>query len=249
MNDILVEICCGSFLDALEAEKAGADRIELNSSLFFGGLTPSAGTIAKVKEEVSIPCMVMIRPRGIGFCYTEEELSAMERDIDIALDLGADGFVFGVLNEDSTIDINACKRLIKRCGDREIMFHRAFDVVPNPIEALDIIIDLGFHRILTSGQAKNSYEGIAFLKQIIERSKGQIEILPGGGIRSHNVVEICERTGCTQVHLGPLRKVLERSSLYNPEIKFLPSELPREDSYEIVDREVVEEIVRLVKHR
>lgn len=246
-NNILVEICCGSLWDAIEAQAGGADRIELNSSLFFGGLTPSAGTIAMVKEEISIPNMVMIRPRGVGFCYREEELSTMERDIDIAIELGADGLVFGILKEDGTVDLEACKRLVKRCGDKEIVFHKAFDVTPDPIQALDQIIDLGFHRILTSGQGKTAYDGIPMLKKLIERANGQIEILPGGGIRQHNVVEICKQTGCTQVHMGPLRDVPESSALQNPNVKFTPSKLPKEGYFEVVDRKTVEEICSLVK--
>lgn len=246
-NNILVEICCGSLLDAMEAQKGGADRIELNSSLFFGGLTPSAGTIAQVKEKLSVPTMVMIRPRGVGFCYTDEEIYTMERDIDIAIGLGADGLVFGILNEDGTVDVEKCRRLIKRCEGRDIIFHKAFDVTPDPFLALDQIIDLGFDRILTSGQEKTAYDGIPMIRELIERSKDQIEILPGGGIRQHNVVEICKQTGCTQVHMGPLRDISDYSAMKNSNVRFTPSELPKDGYFQVVDRTAVEEICSLVK--
>ncbi len=246
-KDILVEICCGSLLDVIEAEKGGADRVELNSSLSLGGFTPSAGTIAEVKKRTSIPVMVMIRPRGGGFCYTEEEIYTMERDIDIAIELGADGIVFGILTEDGTVDTNQCRRLMKRCEGKEIVFHRAFDVTPCPMEALDQIIDLGFDRILTSGQGRTAYDGIPTLKRLIKHSENRIEILVGGGVRDHNVSEICRETGCTQIHMGPLKDVPDYSTRHNASVNFATSRLPKEGVYQIVDRHMVENVCRLVK--
>jgi copper homeostasis protein len=113
MQRILVEICCGSLEDALEAERGGADRVELCSALFLGGLTPSLGTIIEAKARLKIPIMVMIRPRGGGFCYTEPEMAVMERDTVLAAEQGADGMVFGILNADGGIDEERCTRIRK----------------------------------------------------------------------------------------------------------------------------------------
>src|SRR5262249_7479300 len=104
MNRVLLEICCGSLDDALEAGAGGADRVELCSCLFFGGLTPSLGTIGESTRRLRLPVIVMIRPRGGGFCYTEPEFAAMTVDAEAALAHGAAGIVFGVLTPDGAVD-------------------------------------------------------------------------------------------------------------------------------------------------
>jgi len=179
---ILVEICCGSLEDALEAERGGADRVELCSALFLGGLTPSLGTIMEAKARLKIPIMVMIRPRGGGFCYTKSEMAVMERDTVLAAEQGAEGMVFGILNADGSIDEERCKRLRKLIGDRQAVFHRAFDVTPDPFRSLDQLVALGFTRVLTSGQEDTVPEGAQLIKRLIGYAGDRIEILPGGGI-------------------------------------------------------------------
>ena len=119
MQRILLEICCGSLEDALEAEGGGADRVELCSALFLGGLTPSLGTIMEAKARLKIPIVVMIRPRGGGFCYTKSEMAVMERDTVLAAEQGAEGMVFGILNADGGIDEERCTRIRKLIGDRQ----------------------------------------------------------------------------------------------------------------------------------
>jgi len=143
MGRTLLEICCGSLDDAREAERGGADRVELCSALFLGGLTPSLGTVIEAKARLKIPIIVMVRPRGAGFCYTEPELAIMERDTALAVEHGADGIVFGVLNQDGTIDEEHCKQIRRPIGDRQAVFHRAFDVTPDPFRALDQLVQLG----------------------------------------------------------------------------------------------------------
>ncbi len=144
-SEILIEVCCGSTDDAVQAERGGAGRVELNSSLFFGGLTPSLGSVIEAKKRLSIPVMVMIRPRAGGFCYTEAEMAVMEHDARLAVEHGADGLVFGILNKDGTIDVDRCKRILELAGESQPVFHRAFDVTPNPLEALNQLIELGFN--------------------------------------------------------------------------------------------------------
>src|ERR1700733_14428236 len=151
MPQILLEICCGSIDDAIESEKGGAHRVELCSALFLGGLTPSIGTIHEAKLRLKIPVMVMVRPRAGGFCYTSAEMSTMER--------GADGIVFGILTTDGKIDAPRSQRIRRLIGDKQSIFHRAFDVTPDPFEALEQLIDMGITRVLTSGQKDSVPQG------------------------------------------------------------------------------------------
>jgi copper homeostasis protein len=240
MKNILLEICCGSIDDAIEAEKGGADRVELCSALFLGGLTPSIGTIQEVKRRLKIP--VMVRPRGGGFCYSEAEMATMERDAEAAVDRGADGVVFGILRADGRIDAKRTERIRQLIGKRQAVFHRAFDVTPDPFRALEELVDLGITRILTSGQKDSAPEGVALIGELIERAGRRIEILPGGGIRPFNVREVVERTGCRQVHMTAWSTVRDSSTQGRPEVTFGGALHPPEDRYEVTDAKLVRAI-------
>ena len=163
MKQTIVEICCGSYYDAMEAYRGGADRIELNSALVVGGLTPTTATLKLVKEKVpQLPVICMVRPRGAGFCYTEEEFEVMKAECLELLEAGADGIAFGCLKEDATIDFDKNKdllSLIKRYN-KEAVFHRAFDCVQNPFETMEQLIALGVDRVLTSGLKAKAMEGV-----------------------------------------------------------------------------------------
>jgi copper homeostasis protein len=232
---ILVEICCGSLDDALAAQAGGADRIELNSSLLLGGLTPSLGTLVETKARLTIPVMVMIRPRGGGFCYTDAEFAVMERDAELAAAHGADGLVFGVLHADGAIDVPRTRRLIAIAGDRPVVFHRAFDVTPDPFAALEQLIDLGVARILTSGQEETVYNGADLIRQLIERAAGRIDILPGGGIDRFNLADVLARTGTTQIHLALLAATTDPSCRARPQVFFGGALRPSEELVEVTD--------------
>jgi copper homeostasis protein len=199
---VLLEICVDSVADAVAAAEAGADRVELCSALSLGGLTPSYGVLTEIRRSIDAPYVVMIRPREAGFCYSEAEFAVMCRDATVAIEMGAAGIVFGLLDADGRIDERRCRRLRDLAGGRETVFHRAFDVVREPYLALETLVDLGFTRILTSGQARTAIEGAERIRQLIERAAGRIEILPGGGLNEENVVEFVRRTGCDQVHMG-----------------------------------------------
>lgn len=110
------------------------------------------------------------------------------------------GVTFGILTEDRQIDVSRCRILQKLVGNYESVFHRAFDSTDNPNVALEQLIDLGFTRVMTSGGKKTAIEGADNIRDLIERARGRIEILPAGGINPGNVVELVKRTGCTQVH-------------------------------------------------
>ncbi|NLA24429.1 MAG: copper homeostasis protein CutC, partial [Bacteroidales bacterium] len=149
---VLVEVCLESVESALIAEKSGASRIELCSALDLGGISPSKALIEEVCNAVKIPVFVLIRPRQGNFIYTNSEIKLMIRDIEIAIESGAKGIVSGALDNNYNIDIQATKELIKTANNLPFTFHRAFDQVAKPFEALNQIIDLGAKRILTSGQ-------------------------------------------------------------------------------------------------
>jgi copper homeostasis protein len=235
---VLVEVCCGSVDDAREAQAAGADRVELNSSLFFGGLTPSIGAIVAAKALLQIPVIVMIRPRGGGFCYTDTELMVMERDVEKAVAHGADGVVFGVLDESGAVDERACRRLLAHCNGRQAVFHRAFDVMAYPEQGLERIIDMGFRRILTTGRRAHVEDGVENLRRFIAQARGRIEILPGG-IAPRNAEQLVRQIGCDQIHIASHVRRFDPSARGNPEIFFGSALYPPEDSYEVIDRSFV----------
>lgn len=247
MNKILLEICCGSVEDVIEAEKGGTDRVELNSSLFLGGLTPSIGTIIEAKKKSNIPVMVMVRPRQGGFCYTEEEFACMEFDAKMAIEHGADGIVFGILDGNGEIDINRSEKLAKIAQGKDVIFHRAFDVVPDPFKALEQLIGMGIDRVLTSGQKKSVYEGQELIKNLIERSGGRIEILPGGGVRSYYIKDFIEFTGCSQLHMGCFKEQIDTSISSCSSIHFGGALYPSENIYSITDRDRVHDFINIIK--
>ena len=239
MGKVLLEICCGSIDDAIEAEKGGADRVELCSALFLGGLTPSIGTIREAKRRLKIPMMVMVRPRGGGFCYTEAEMASMERDADAAVEAGADGVVFGILRADGKIDVDRCRKLRSLIGKRQAVFHRAFDVTPDSFQALEELVGLGMTRVLTSGQKDTVAEGVELIARLRERAEERIEVLPGGGIRPYQLKEIVDRTGCREVHLTAWKTAKDASTHANRGVTFGGALYPAEDRYEVTDAELV----------
>ena len=242
MAQILLEICCGSAEDASEAASGGADRVELCSSLFLGGLTPSLGSLLEAKRRTKDPVIAMNRPRQAGFCYSAAEFAVMERDTDLLLEHGADGVVFGILNADGTVDIGRTQALRTRIGPRQAVFHRAFDVTPDPFRALDELIDLGITRVLTSGQKNAAPQGTDLIRRLIERAHGRIEVLPGAGITVDNVRQFVASAGCAQIHMTAFVGRTDASTLANPHIQFGSPNGPPESEYELTDPELVRRV-------
>ena len=236
---VLLEICCGGIDDAIQAERGGADRVELCSALFLGGLTPSQGTIQEAKQRLKIPVMVMVRPRSGGFCYSEAEMKSMERDAE---ESAGDGVVFGILLENGKVDVTRCKRLLRRIGGGQSVFHRAFDVTPDPFRALEQLVDLGVRRVLTSGQQDSAPEGADLIRRLVERANGRIEILPGGGIQPYQVKTVVTQTGCAQVHLTAWKSFTDRSTHARSAVTFGGALYPPEDRYQVTDPRMVKEI-------
>jgi copper homeostasis protein len=242
MAKTLVEICCGSVEDVLQAVKGGADRVELNMALCLGGLTPTVTQVTLAKT-AGIPVIAMVRPREGGFCYTDSEFQTMLLEVVALIEAGADGIAFGILCADGTVDKERCGELLRVVGDKASVFHRAFDVVPDWRRAMDALIDLRFTRVLSSGQAPTAQEGIEVLQEMIKYAEGSIEVLPGSGIRPANVCEIVERTGCNQVHASLRRACYDRSAQANPLIKFNAPEFS-EYEYKVTDVDQVRELIQ-----
>ncbi len=239
---VLLEVPVASVEDALAAQEGGADRLELNAALALGGLTPSLGTLLEVKAAVTLPLFVMIRPRPGGFAYSEADVRVMQRDADLALEHGAAGIVFGILTADGRVDNERCRRLLRQAGERPAVFHRAFDVTPDPFAALEQLIDLGFRRVMTSGQEETAYNGTARIAELIRRSAGRIEVLPAGGINRFTVADVVARTGCDQVHASLRTLRPDPSVAARPEVSFGGAVKLPEDRYTTTSAEAVAEL-------
>ncbi|PID55971.1 copper homeostasis protein CutC [candidate division KSB3 bacterium] len=201
MDTLTIEVCLDSIHSAVEAQKGGADRVELCDNLFEGGTTPSAGMIATVRKKIDIGLQVIIRPRGGDFCYSDDEYDSMTFDIETAKNLGADGVVIGILTPDGRVDIERCARLVEAARPMNVTFHRAFDVCRDPWEGLEDVISTGADRILTSGQEATVPEGLDTIAELVKRAGERIIIMPGCGITERNMEKVRRRSGAKEFHV------------------------------------------------
>ena len=194
------EVCVESFRETLAAIASGATRIELCEHLACGGTTPSYGTIRQVTEKLDIPVMVMIRPRGGDFCYSEDEFEIMCHDIEICRQLRATGVVFGLLNPDQTIDIERTANLVQRARPMEVTFHKAIDESKDILYAVKQLKNIGVDRILTSGGEPTAVEGSELLLKMIEIAGDQLKIIVAGKVTWENFDEIRELIPSSDYH-------------------------------------------------
>jgi|SRR5450432_3787819 copper homeostasis protein len=202
-----LEICCYNYRSCLIAAQAGANRIELCADAAEGGTTPAFGTIKLVKERLGIDVYPIIRPRGGDFFYDEEEFIMMKSEILLCKELGCEGVVIGMLKQDGSIDKEHCKRLAAMAYPMGVTFHRAFDRVSNPFEAMEDIITVGCERILTSGHKPVATEGAQLLDELIRQANDRIIIMPGSGIRAANIAEVAKKTGAVEFHSSAKIKI------------------------------------------
>lgn len=189
-----LEIACFNLESALISQQNGADRIELCDGISVGGTTPNAEMVSWAKAILTIDLYVMIRPRGGNFVYSDAEFQQMKSEIQVLKKLNVDGFVFGILNEDKTINIDQNAELVNLAKPFPCTFHRAFDEAADLSQSLEDVIQCGFQTILTSGQKPNVVEGVNQLAALAEKANGRITIMPGGGLRSSNISEIRNKT-------------------------------------------------------
>ena len=185
---IRIEICTNGYQSVINAQENGAHCAELCESLEVGGVTPSYGTLKKVANDMKIPVRVLIRPRSGNYIYNDSELEIMCQDIQLVKELGYDGVVIGALNENGDLDVEKIKAMMKVGEGMKFTFHRAIDACNNPLEALEILIDLGFDKVLTSGCKPKAVEGIDVIRQMQEQFGDKIKIMAGGGVNINNII-------------------------------------------------------------
>lgn len=196
---MLLEICACSYQSTVNAQKAGAHRIELCSELALGGITPSYGLLKKVMQNISIPVHVLIRPRSGNFIYSKDEFAIMKADINLCKELGFQGIVSGVLKANNTIDVSRTQELIALAKPLSFTFHRAFDWIEDSFDALDTLINVGATRILTSGKSTTATDGMEHLKGLVEKANNKLIILPAGGINAENAI-FFKQAGFKEIH-------------------------------------------------
>lgn len=200
MKNFRFEICAVNIQSALAAQDAGAHRIELCSALDAGGITPSPGLISAAVKALSIPVNVLIRPREGDFCYDKRELAIMLADIRYCREAGAHGVVVGALTPQGQLDLEKLEAMRAAAGPLEVAHHRAFDFTMDPALALEQLIALGFHRVLSSGQSDSAYEGRFLLQKMVQQAAGRISIMPGAGIDAAHIKAIAEVSGAQEFH-------------------------------------------------
>jgi copper homeostasis protein len=212
------EVCVESAEAARAAQDGGAQRVELCAGLLEGGITPSAGMIGVARELLRIRLHVIIRPRGGDFCYSEPELAVMQRDVEMAKKLGADGVALGILRPDGSVDAEQTAILIAAARPMSVTFHRAFDMTRDPFEALETLVGMGVERVLTSGQEPSALEGAEIIAALVRRAGDRVIVMPGGGIRARNVRKIVALTGAREIHFSAGASTESRMSYRNTRV-------------------------------
>ena len=241
---VKLEVCCGSYEDAINAYHGGAKRIELNSALALGGLTPTIASLELVKNNTDLEVICMVRPRGAGFVYNELQSEQMIIEAEELLEHGADGIAFGFLDPDGKINSARTSEMVSiiHSYGKTAVFHRAFDVCDDPDETIHRLIELGVDRVLTSGMKSTVSKGIQLIKELQEKYGNQIEILAGSGINETNVVDIIHYTGIHQVH-SSCKNWRADPTTANDHVSFSYNGI----NYDYVDKEKVKRMVSLVE--
>ena len=234
-----LEIIGFNIESCVTAQLYGANRIELCDNPSEGGTTPSAGFIKAAREKLNIELYVMIRPRGGDFNYSADELNIMQQDIITCKESGCDGVVFGILDEDGTVNQTTCAKLVELAYPMGATFHRAFDHAANPFQALEEIIDAGFERILTSGHMPTAMEGRELIGQLVRQAENRIIIMPGAGVRSANIDDLAEQTGAREFHSSASISKSSSIQYFNPA-------MTEELTYIIVNAEEVRDMVSTI---
>ncbi len=244
---IRLEVCVDSVAGCDAAKEAGADRVELCAGLIEGGTTPSAGAL-EAACEVGLPVVCLVRPRGGDFLYDAFELDAMRRDVEHAKRAGASGVALGCLRADGTVDAEPTAELIARARPLEVCFHRAFDLVREPLEALEVLAELGVDRVLTSGQSPNVAAGLERLAALVDAAGDRLSIMPGGGVREHNVRRVIDATGVREVHFTARTARESLMTFRNRRVRMSSSEAPREYELQVTDPDRVRRFVAAARN-
>ena len=247
-NNIEVEICTFSLESCLNAQLAGASRVEFCSGMYDGGTTPSAALIRMAREKLSIQLYVMIRPRGGDFLYSDLEFELMKEDIRYAKSCKADGVVLGILNADGSVDVERTRELVELAAPLKVTFHRAIDMTRNMKEALEDIIQAGCYRVLTSGGRNTVNEGLAQIRALAEQAKGRIRIMAGSGVNAENAPVLIE-AGVDAIHLSGKSSRDSKMKFRNPNVFMggVPG-LPEYEQY-YSDVEKIKAVLNNMEHK
>ncbi len=245
-SDFEIEICAGSIKSVIEAEKGGANRVELCDNLYEGGTTPSLGTFIQAKKSSAIDIFPIIRPRGGDFLYSEEEFKIMLQDIKLLKAHGADGIVIGCLTANGEIDYDMCARLVEVIDCLSVTFHRAFDLTENPYKSFEVLKKLGISRLLTSGQANKAEDGVDLIAELVKMAGNDIKIMVGAGVSENNIETLVRKTGASAYHAS-LRKAEESKMQYRKNGIFMGG-LPQipEYSYSHSNSERVKRLIQII---
>lgn len=248
MMDFILEACVDSVESAIEAKKGGAMRLELCSDLIVGGTSPSLALYELVKEATKMKVHVLIRPRAGDFCYSQYEFRRMCREVELFKHAGADGVVIGMLKPDGTLDMQHMQELIKIAGNMHITLHRAFDMSKNPYETLEQAKKLGIQTILTSGQQNHCIDGAQLLKELVELSADQIDIMVGSGVNENNIEELIDRTQAHTFHLSG-KKRHDSPMVYRKEQVTMGSKYIDEYAYWVTDSEKIRKVYTSLENK
>ncbi len=238
-----VEVCANSLESAVNAEKAGADRIELCSELAVGGITPSYGLMKAVAAKISIPVRVLIRPRSGDFTYSDAEFDIMKRNIKLCAEIGFDGVVSGVLQHDFELDYQLTETLLNTGKNLKFTFHRAFDWVQNPLDTLQKLEQMGVDTLLTSGQQTQAVNGLGLLISLNEKAQ-KLTIMPGSGINAFNVHHFKEN-GFDTIHLSGVK--MNQKLKYQPKLSMISTNMLSDSAIPQSNLDLLKEVVKKVK--
>ncbi|MBT7683114.1 MAG: copper homeostasis protein CutC [Cryomorphaceae bacterium] len=211
---MIIEICATSLKSIINAQNAGANRIELCQEYLIGGVTPSLTFTLESIQNSRIPINILIRPRGGDFIFTEEEFDIMIKSIHNFKNYNINGFVVGFLNEKNKLDSNRLAQFRDVTKGYELIFHRAFDYLNNQDESLELLIENKFDRILCSGSTTDSEQGLKRLIYLKEKSKERISIMPGGGVNLRNF-NLFKASNFNEIHLSAIDKNISLDSNYD----------------------------------
>lgn len=236
-NPYELEVCCDSWQSAKVATESKVHRIELCAGIGEGGLTPSHGLIEMVVQKLAIQTHVLIRPRSGDFLYSTEEIELMEKDVAFCKQAGVDGVVLGFLKADGNIDKALTKRFAELAAPLKVTFHRAFDMCLDPLMALEVLKAIGIDYVLTSGQAATALEGSELISQLVKQADGKIKIMPGSGVRAHNLQDLINKTNAPAYHMSARIKTDSKMDYRKTAVAMGAQSL--EDEYKISTHDIV----------
>ncbi len=246
MKHSVLEVCADCVQSAVNADNAGADRIELCSNLVIGGVTPGKALFKLVRKYTEVKVRVLLRPRYGDYCYNAYEFEQLKEEVQMYHELGADGVVIGILRPDGRLDEERMSELIKIAGNMDTALHRAFDSCINPMETMEQAVSLEMKTILTGGQCGDAWDGREMLKELYEKSAGRIEILAAGGIDAEVIGKLIPLTGIASYHMSGK---VEVDSIMTYRKAGISMGLPERDEYALwqTSKENVKQAVQVLK--